>query len=137
IREVWVAGTARPPQGQEDIWERLHPVPRVTASEAVMKVLADTAAPQGVVAVVEVPGTSLDQLLGAVGTGGGPAAGRAGMVLVLDGLQDPGNAGALVRTALATGVAGLVTTPGTVDLYSPRALRGAAGLTPACPIAAD
>ena len=50
-----------------------------------------------------------------------------GLFLVVDGVQDPGNGGALVRTAVAAGVAGIVTTSGTVDLYGPRALRGAGG----------
>src|SRR5690606_3073204 len=60
--------------------------------------------------------------------------GRAPLLVVLDGLQDPGNGGTLVRTALAAGASAVLTGEKTVDLYSPRALRAAAGLTPACPI---
>ena len=48
-------------------------------------------------------------------------------ILVLDGLQDPGNAGTLVRTAAWFGVDAVVTAPGTVDLYSPKVVRATMG----------
>ncbi|MEB3245935.1 MAG: RNA methyltransferase [Vampirovibrionales bacterium] len=57
-------------------------------------------------------------------------------LLVLAGLQDPGNAGTLIRSARAFGFDGLVTTPGTVDVWSPKVIRSSAGLVfgvPACP----
>lgn len=51
----------------------------------------------------------------------------SGMLLVLAGLQDPGNAGTLVRSAEAFGANGVVTTPGTVDVWNQKALRASAG----------
>jgi RNA methyltransferase, TrmH family len=45
----------------------------------------------------------------------------------LDGLQDPGNAGTIIRTAAATGIKLLCTSPGTVSLWSPKVLRSAMG----------
>ena len=50
-------------------------------------------------------------------------------LLILDQLADPGNAGTLLRTALALGWEGVVTTPGTVDLFNDKALRAARGAT--------
>jgi TrmH family RNA methyltransferase len=47
--------------------------------------------------------------------------------LFLDGVQDPGNAGALLRVAAAAGVGNVVAAPGTVSLWSPKVLRGAQG----------
>jgi TrmH family RNA methyltransferase len=47
--------------------------------------------------------------------------------LLLDGVQDPGNAGALLRVAAAAGVRNIVATPGTVALWSPKVLRGGQG----------
>lgn len=47
--------------------------------------------------------------------------------LVLDGLQDPGNMGTIIRTAAAAGVEALFYGPGSVDPYSPKALRSSAG----------
>lgn len=128
IRELWVAEGAEPPVAMASLEERLAGVPRTAVPWSVFRTFADTETPQGVVAVVEVATVSLEQLL---------ARHPDGLFLIVDGVQDPGNGGALVRTAVAAGVAGIVTTPGTVDLYGPRALRGAAGLTPACPLAPD
>jgi len=79
--------------------------------------IADTEHPQGIVAVVEPPTWRLEQI----------APGRHGVVLVLDGVQDPGNVGALARTALGLGAAGMVALPGTADLFNPKALRGSMG----------
>ncbi|MDL2059636.1 RNA methyltransferase [Mesosutterella sp. AGMB02718] len=47
--------------------------------------------------------------------------------LFLDGVQDPGNAGTLIRTAVASGVRVIAASPGTVELWSPKVLRSAMG----------
>jgi TrmH family RNA methyltransferase len=49
------------------------------------------------------------------------------LVLVPVGLQDPGNAGALMRSAAAAGVGAVVFTEGSVDVYNPKAVRASAG----------
>ncbi len=79
--------------------------------------LAETEQPQGVVAVVAPRVWSLDAIV----------PGPRGVLLVLDGVQDPGNVGALARTALGLGAAALLALPGTADLASPKALRGSMG----------
>ena len=48
--------------------------------------------------------------------------------MALDGIQDPGNAGTILRTAAALGAAGVVALPGTVDLWNPKVVRGAMGV---------
>ena len=82
----------------------------VRVTQAVLDRLAPTEHPRGPVAVVAIPEPEDP----------GPR------VVVLDGLADPGNAGTVVRTAAAFGV-GVAATPGTVDLWSPKVLRAAAG----------
>ena len=52
---------------------------------------------------------------------------KDGCVLVLDRLQDPGNAGTLVRSAEAMGFKGILAIKGTADLWQPKAVRAAAG----------
>jgi TrmH family RNA methyltransferase len=79
--------------------------------------LADTEHPQGIVAVVEPRDWSLDDIALAPGSA----------VLVLDAVQDPGNVGTMLRTALALGAAGVVALPGTADLSNPKVIRGSMG----------
>lgn len=81
-------------------------------------VLAATEQPQGVVAVVKQPRVSWPSFEGA---------GAGTVVLLLDGVQDPGNLGTLVRTAEALGIGAVVALPGTVDPWNPKVVRAAAG----------
>jgi TrmH family RNA methyltransferase len=78
--------------------------------------LAQTVHPQGLVAVVPSVVGSLDRL---------PASPR--LVCVLVEVGDPGNAGTVLRAADAFGADALVTTAGSVDLESPKAVRASAG----------
>jgi TrmH family RNA methyltransferase len=79
--------------------------------------LTDTEHPQGIVAVIEPKHWTLAdiRLLPGVTT------------LVLDAVQDPGNVGTMLRTALALGAAGVVALKGTADLTNPKVLRGGMG----------
>ena len=56
-------------------------------------------------------------------------------VLVCDRVQDPGNIGTMIRTAVAAGYGAVVLMPGTVDVYSPKVLRSTAGMVFGIPIA--
>ena len=55
-------------------------------------------------------------------------------ILVCDRVQDPGNIGTMIRTAVAAGYGALVLMPGTTDVYSPKVLRATAGMVFAIPI---
>jgi TrmH family RNA methyltransferase len=79
--------------------------------------LSDTEQPQGIVAVIQPREWSLSEVPVAPGS----------VVLVLDAVQDPGNVGTLLRTALALGAAGLVALKGTAELTNPKVLRGSMG----------
>lgn len=87
--------------------------------------LASTETPQGVIALVRPPEWTLDQLL----------RGRA-LVAVLDGIQDPGNAGAILRAAEAFGATGAAFLKGSVSPYNPKCMRASAGSVFRLPIAA-
>lgn len=91
--------------------------PRGEASDAELEELADTESPQGVLAVARKPRRRLSEL--------SPLADVA--LLVFDRVADPGNLGTLLRTAEALGVAWAVALPGTVDPWSPKAVRASAG----------
>ncbi|MBI5442831.1 MAG: RNA methyltransferase [Deltaproteobacteria bacterium] len=88
----------------------------VEVGPEVLRSLADTRSPQGVLCAFEAPSWAPEEVVRA----GGP-------VLVLDGLQDPGNVGTLARSAEAAGAAGLLLTRGSADPGNPKALRASAG----------
>jgi TrmH family RNA methyltransferase len=102
-------------------------VPLCRLSDAGFAAHAATETPQGVLAVADAPGGRLADLLEA------PATPR--VLLVLDAVQDPGNFGTLVRSAEALGAAGVISLPGTVDPWNPKAIRAAVGSSFRLPIA--
>lgn len=63
------------------------------------------------------------------------AAARLPLVLLPEGVQDPGNLGTLLRAAEGLGAAGAVVVPGTVDPFHPRAVRASAGACLRLPMA--
>ena len=99
-------------------WELLEEIHREKAppfavSEGVMKAMADTVSPQGVLAIV--PFVEL-----------APPPSPS-LVLVIDRLRDPGNLGTILRSANAAGVEQVILAPQTVDHYNPKVVRGAMG----------
>lgn len=88
----------------------------VVTSDAVFKQLATTESSQGVMALVEPLKWTLDALLRS-----------RSLIVVLDGVQDPGNAGAIVRAAEAFGAGGVLFLKGTVSPFNSKTLRAAAG----------
>jgi TrmH family RNA methyltransferase len=92
-------------------------VPLVEVTPAELDALADTEQPQGVVAVVEPRAWSLEDIPTAPGR----------VVLVLDAVQDPGNVGTMLRSALGLGATGVVALKGTAELTNPKVLRGSMG----------
>lgn len=61
-------------------------------------------------------------------------AGEASRLLLLDGVQDPGNVGTLIRAARAFGIDGVLVLPGTADPWNPKAVRSAAGASAHLPV---
>jgi len=119
IRAVIVSEAAKP--------ELIHAIPydlkvrQVSAN--IFRTLSSTDTPQGVLALVKPPAAELQEMLD------GDA-----LIVMLDGVQDPGNAGAIVRTAEAFGATGAIFLKGTVDPFHPRVVRGSAGSSFRLPI---
>ena len=81
------------------------------------KKVSDTVSSQGIIAVVE----QIEILLADIILGTNP------LVVVLNGLQDPGNLGTIIRTSAAAGATAVLLTKGTVDLYNPKVVRSTMG----------
>jgi TrmH family RNA methyltransferase len=106
-------------QGCEHLLEAL-PLPPETDVLLVPRELLDSAlateTPQPIAALIEPPTWDWPQLLN-----------QKSLVLVLAGLQDPGNLGTILRSAEAFGATGVVALPGTVSTWNPKAVRASAG----------
>lgn len=85
-------------------------------SRSLFREVATTESPQGIITLVRLRDSGVDFVLN-----------RREPVLLLDGLQDPGNSGAIVRAAEAFGAGGVVFLTNTVSPYNPKCLRAAAG----------
>jgi TrmH family RNA methyltransferase len=99
--------------------------PALRTTDRLFEGLADTEHPQGVAALVRPRTSTLDELLSA------PSHACAPLLVVLAGVQDPGNVGTILRTAAAFGATGAITAAsgqsGTASPFSPKALRASAG----------
>ena len=92
----------------------------VVLTPQLFKSVSQTVTPQGVLAIARRPQVSLEEASRRAGAAGWP-------LLALDGVQDPGNVGAIARTAAAAGAPALVALPGTADPFAPKAVRASAG----------
>jgi TrmH family RNA methyltransferase len=89
--------------------------------------VAGTETPQGMAALFRPREWTFDDLLRGRATHAGAYRGDTPLVVVMAGVQDPGNVGTIVRSAEAFGATGVVASRGTADPWSPKALRASAG----------
>lgn len=125
VAELWVREGASDPR--IGTIRRTAAAKRIPVSEAAASDfdrLGDTVTPQGVLALVHDTARPLDAVLGA-----------AALALWLDGVQDPGNVGAILRVAAAFGVGGVLVGTGTADPLGVKALRASAGMALRVPFA--
>lgn len=89
----------------------LLPANAVVLGKGVFRAIVDSDTPQGVAAEIAIP----------------DARKATGNTIFLEGVQDPGNIGAIMRSAAAFGIGRVVLDRGCADAWSPRALRAGAG----------
>jgi TrmH family RNA methyltransferase len=99
----------------------------LSVSPAVMGAISPVRAPSGVVGIADRKAVPLDRVFG----------GAPPLVLILAGVQDPGNVGAVIRAADAAGATGVIACEQTADPFGWKALRGAMGSTFRLPVAAQ
>lgn len=86
-------------------------------SDQVLAAMADTATPQGVIAVCRMATVSLAEVLGK----------SPQLLVLLDRVSDPGNAGTIIRVAVAAGADGVIVSDESVDIYNPKVVRSTTG----------
>lgn len=114
IRTMIVSESAR--LTVERLYDRMLAIPLIILPDELFAGIAATETTQGVLALVRPPEWRVEQCLEA------PA-----LALLIDGLQDPGNAGTLLRSAEAFGCSGVLLLKGSVSPYNPKAIRASAG----------
>ena len=107
------------PEAVHAVWKKAKNT--YIVQEHIPEKLSDQKVPQGIFVVVEYPKENTKAVLG-------------NRVLILDGIQDPGNLGAIARSALAFGFDTLILSQNTVDAYSPKSQRAAMGALLRCRI---
>lgn len=106
-------------------WRPIKVVERdVDFTPEIFDALAETKSPQNVIGLFERPQVSLDALF----------ARETSVVIALDGVQDPGNAGTIVRLAAAFDANGVALLPGCADAFGPKAIRASAGAILTVPV---
>jgi TrmH family RNA methyltransferase len=90
-----------------------HALPLQTVTTDLIRHVSSTEEPQGIVGVFPIAAPALPE--------------TPERVLILDNLRDPGNMGTILRTAAAAGVEVALLSPGCVDAYNPKVLRGGMG----------
>ncbi len=89
----------------------------VDVSEAVMQEMSDTVTPQGILAICKKSQVSINDLA---------LTGKSRFIYLYE-IQDPGNAGTILRSADAMGMSAVITSPNSVDMFAPKVIRSSAG----------
>ncbi len=84
-------------------------------SDSVLGKICETQNPQGIIAVISIPDQTVLDLTG------------FNLGVIIDGLQDPGNVGTIIRTAWAGALDGLLMTPETADPFQGKVVRASMG----------
>jgi TrmH family RNA methyltransferase len=111
LREVYVSEDLFE-KASGDLRDRLLSCGAVLVTDQVMKKMADTRTPQGVVCAAAMPAYEEKDLLG-----------DRPLLLILENIQDPGNLGTMFRTAEAAGATGILMSRDCADLFGPKTVR--------------
>lgn len=119
LLELWISlDKAVQPEGEKwTAFARAHDIPVFFLPDTLFGELSDTVTSQGLVGVMRLPQTDLDRFLGSGHFKG----------LLLDGIQDPGNLGTIIRTAEAMGFSFVLIPQGTTDPYGEKSVRASMG----------
>ena len=117
--EEWVSQVCVSESFSQDgeLMAQVEKYPYEIVKDSVFRQMCDTKTPQGILTVLKLPTWSEDDVL----AGGNP------LVMVLEDLQDPGNAGTILRSGEGAGVSGVFLTKTCVDITNPKVIRSTMG----------
>lgn len=114
ISKVYVSETLT---ADTQLMEQVEALPHEIVTDPVFRQMSDTQTPQGILTVLKKPSYTMEEILG----------GENPLVMILEDLQDPGNAGTIFRTGEGAGVSGVLLTKTCVDITNPKVIRSTMG----------
>jgi len=133
LTELFIEADVLPPEEERDLARRARACGAdvLDVSPLVMQKLAFGERHEGIVGTAQTPAASLEKLAASLAAKTTPP-----LFAVVEGLEKPGNLGAILRTADAAGISGLIVCAGRTDLYNPNAIRASLGAIFTVPLAA-
>lgn len=113
VQKVFISETV----SKEEIMNRVRNFPYEIVSDSVFRQMSDTQTPQGVLTLLKTPSYTMESILDK----------EKPLVMVLEDIQDPGNAGTVIRTGEGAGVSGVFLTRTSVDITNPKVIRSTMG----------
>ncbi len=119
IREVYISESFSCPDAavKRAVLEKAGALPCETVSETVFEKLSDTCSPQGILCVMNQYHYQLADMLREENP----------LLLLTEGIQDPGNLGTMLRAGEGAGIHGVILSSDTVDMYNPKTIRATMG----------
>lgn len=104
--------------GGEEIFNKIRFYDQlINVPSRLFKEISDTENPQGIMAIAKFRENTIASLFECENP----------LILLLEGIQDPGNMGTIIRTADAFNIDGIIITEGSVDIYNPKVVRSTMG----------
>ena len=114
VSKVYVSETLTDDTG---LMTQVEKLPYEIVADFVFRQMSDTQTPQGILTVLKKPSYTIEDILD----------GENPLVMILEDLQDPGNAGTILRTGEGAGVSGILLTKTCVDITNPKVIRSTMG----------
>lgn len=117
IKELYVSESFLIKEENRTFLEKEVGVPFEAVKDEIFAKMSDTVTPQGILCVLYKMDHNLEVML----------EDKEGTFLVLEDIQDPGNLGTMIRTGEGAGIAGVIMSSQTVDIYNPKVIRSTMG----------
>lgn len=114
VEQIYASESFYRKHKEDTDWKGRNPV---LLTDTVFGKVSDTKTPQGVLCIVRQETFNIREMIQC----------EQAHILVLDGIQDPGNLGTILRASEAAGVTGIILSPDCVDVYNPKVIRSTMG----------